>query len=94
MIIFAYLTFINLQKTIVQLNCNRELTTMTLIQVIFIVIATIPFITRYIYSLNIQSINIEHDATDRFINTIINYMYYTIYVVSFNCEFKRNYLHF
>jgi hypothetical protein len=82
MIIFTFLTFINVQKNIVHSNLDRELTTMILIQTTFIVIATIPFIIGYIYSLNIQSKTEEDDTGDRLIDTIINYIYYTTYSVS------------
>jgi len=89
MIIFTFLTFINVQKNIVHSNRDRELTTMTLIQITFIVIATIPFIIGYICSLNIQSKTKEDDTGDRLIDTITNYIYYTTYSVSLIFEFDK-----
>jgi len=89
MIIFAFLAFINLQKNIIHSNRGRELTTMTLIQITFIIIATIPFIIEYIWSLNIQSETKADDTGNQLMDTIINHIYYTTYSVSLIFEFDK-----
>ena len=88
-IIFAFRIFINIKTNIKRSNHNRQLTIMILIQVIFIFIVTIPSITGYIYSVRISFKNMKYNAYYQLIYTIINYIYYTIYAVSFNNEFDK-----
>ncbi|CAF1256604.1 unnamed protein product [Adineta steineri] len=89
MILCSFPAFINARKlasrqiNIIRLSCDRQLTAMTLSQIAFIVITTIPFITTYIFLLNMKSTDKEYNARMYLVHTITTYVYYTTYANSF-----------
>ncbi|CAF4445570.1 unnamed protein product [Adineta steineri] len=89
MILCSFPAFINARKlasrqiNIIRLSCDRQLTAMTLSQIAFIVITTIPFITNYIFLLNMKSTDKESNARMYLVHTITTYVYYTTYAVGF-----------
>jgi len=88
MVTFSLLAFFNIrtlasrQINIIRLSRDRQLTAMTLLQVAFIVFASIPYTVYNIYDLNTVTINQEDLAHHRLIGTIIVLLYYENFAVS------------
>jgi hypothetical protein len=88
MIVFSLLTFFNFRTTasqqmnIIRLSQDRQLSAMTLVQVIVIVITTLPWTISYIYALRWSSTNPDDIAYDAFISTITALVFYGGYAVS------------
>jgi len=88
MIIFSILAFYNIrtlntnQRNIIRLSQDRQLTAMTLVYVLFIVILSLPCIIFSVYELNLVNITAEQNARNRLIYTSLSMFYYECYAVS------------
>jgi len=87
MIIFSILAFLKIrtiasrQLNIVRLSRDRQLTAMTLLHALFIVITNIPFVSFFIYTLIINTENPTDIAYNGFIYAITVMFYYISYSV-------------
>jgi len=72
------------QIHIIRLSCDRQLTIMTLFHACFILIASIPFVVFFIYSLNVQSKEPMVIVRNRFIYTVLVFFNYINYSVRKN----------
>jgi hypothetical protein len=88
MVTFSLLAFFNIrtlasrQINIVRLSRDRQLTAMALLQVTFIVFASIPYTVYNIYDLNTVTTNPEDLAHHRLIGTIVVLLYNENFAVS------------
>jgi hypothetical protein len=89
MIIFSFLAFLKTrtitsrQINIVRLSRDRQLTAMTLVHVLFVVILTIPFLIYFIYDLTINNTDPIQIAHHQLIYSTIVIFYYISYSVRF-----------
>ena len=88
MVIFSLLSYFNIrtiasrQINIVRLRRDRQLTAMALLQVAFIVFASIPYTIYNIYDLNTIVKDAEVSARHRLIGTVAVLLYYESFAVS------------
>jgi hypothetical protein len=88
MMTFSSLAFFNIRTlasrrlNIVRLSRDRQLTAMALLQVVFIVFASIPYTVFNIYDLNTMTIDQEESAHHRLIDTIVVLLYCEQFAVS------------
>lgn len=88
MMTFSLLAFFRIRTStsreinIVRLRRDRQLTAMALLQVSFIVIASIPYTIFNIYDLNTVTTNPENAARRRLIGTVLVLLYYEHFAVS------------
>jgi hypothetical protein len=88
MIIFSLLSYFNIrsiasrQINIVRLRRDRQLTAMALLQVAFIVFASIPYTIYNIYDLNTIVKDADESARHRLIGTVTVLLYYESFAVS------------
>jgi hypothetical protein len=85
---FALLAFRNVrtlahrQLDIVRQSHHRQLTTMVLVQAVFIVILTLPPLIFYVYTLNTSSADLNIIARNQLIIAIVNFTYFEGFSVS------------
>jgi uncharacterized Tic20 family protein len=75
-------TLVSRQINIVRISRDRQLTAMTLVYAIFVVITTLPFVIFYTCSLNYTYTNAEQIARNNLNFTITVLIYYLNYAVS------------
>ncbi|CAF1188730.1 unnamed protein product [Adineta steineri] len=68
---------------IVRLSRDRQLTAMTLVHVMFIIITTIPYVVFFVYLLNQHNTGPEQTARNNLIFTIVLLISYSTYSGSF-----------
>ncbi|CAF4196806.1 unnamed protein product [Adineta steineri] len=76
-------TLISRQMNIVRLSRDRQLTAMTLVHVMFIIITTIPYVVFFVYLLNQHNTGPEQTARNNLIFTIVLLISYSTYSGSF-----------
>lgn len=87
MIVFSLLAFYHVrtlnrnQRNVIRLSQDRQLTAMTLVYVLFIVVLTVPCIVFTIYTLDLVNLTAERNAINRLIYTILSTFYYESYAV-------------
>lgn len=92
MVIFASLAFFNIRTIasrhvhIIRLSRDRQVTAMVLVQVVFIVLSTVPYIISNIYSLSLVTTDQLLIAQSYLANSITILLYYGSYAVS--CLFE------
>jgi hypothetical protein len=88
MVTFSSLAFFNIRTlasrrlNIVRLSRDRQLTAMALLQVTFIVFASIPYTVFNIYDLNTITIDQDESAQHQLIGTVVVLLYYEQFAVS------------
>jgi hypothetical protein len=88
MVVFSSLAYFNSrtiasrQVNIVRLSRDRQLTAMALLQVAFIVFASVPYTIFNIYNLNIVATNEDESAHYLLIGTVTVLLYYESFAVS------------
>jgi hypothetical protein len=96
MITFALLAFFSIRTVasrnvhIERLSRDRQLTAMVLVNAVFIVISTLPYIIGNIYGLSLVTTNELLLSLIYFINSITILFYYVSYAVSYIIERKMN----
>lgn len=75
-------TVIGQQIDIIHFSRNRQLTAMTLVHALFLVITTIPFVVCFIYTLSTVPNNAEEAARIQLIYTITSILAFECYAVS------------
>jgi hypothetical protein len=80
---FKIRTIASRQINIVRLSRDRQLTKMTLVHALFIILTTIPFVSFFAYSLSVNVTNPEEIARNQLINTMVTLLAYEGYTVSF-----------
>ncbi|CAF4164020.1 unnamed protein product, partial [Adineta steineri] len=85
-------TLISRQINIIRLSRDRQLTAMTLVHVVFVVITTLPYIIYYIYSINQTTNDPEQIARNNLIYATLILVCYSNSAGSFyiySCVSKR-----
>ena len=86
MILFAYLTYCNIKKTVVlaQQQADRQIARMVFIQILLIIIAFVPYSINYVYSLITSGVskNTDRIIKETFALTILSLLSYLYYAVS------------
>lgn len=90
MIIFSSLAFYHVRKlngnhrgNLFRQSQDRQLTSMTLVYVLFIVVLSTPCIIFSIYTLDLVNLTAEQSIINRLIYTILSALYYQSYAVRF-----------
>ncbi len=88
MTVFSILAFFHVRtgnlnpRSRLRLSHDRQLTAMTLLYVLFIVILSAPCIIFSIYTIDLVNVSQEQSIRNRLIYTILSIFYYEIYAVS------------
>ncbi len=77
------------QLNIIRLSRDRQLTAMALVQVLFFIISTIPFIVFFTHTLTTTAKNAEETARNQLIYEITTLSAYECYAVRFFFFFQR-----
>ena len=87
MIVFSILAYYNVralntnQRNVIRLSQDRQLTAMTLVYVLFIIVLTVPCIIFSIHTLDLVNLTDQQNAINRLIYTILSIFYYESYAV-------------